>query len=193
MSVLQTWSGLTTRNTAQQVGIDLVLRVWTAGVGPRRHAGQPHCPHQPLYPLAIDDMARRLEKDHHLAAAVERMPCVFFVDQATEQQIAFIDRPGLLPRIDRGARYSCQHALPDHWHRIPFVDPRLPHHDRLIPDFFFSQSSSTFSLPISLYSRSGSRCAATACRASLAFKQRFGLLLKFLLPMPDRNGCTPYS
>lgn len=101
-------------------------------------------------------MARRLEEDHHRAAAIERAPRVFLVDQAPEQQFAVIDRPGLLLRLDRGAGYPGQNALPDHGHILPFVDPRVPHHGRLIPDFFVSQSSSTFSLPISLYSRSGS-------------------------------------
>jgi hypothetical protein len=47
-----------------------------------------------------------------------------------------------------------------HAHLIPMCNPGLPHHDRLIPDFFLSQSSSTFSLPISLYNNSGSLCAA---------------------------------
>jgi hypothetical protein len=72
-----------------------VFRVRTAGVGPRRHAGQPHLLHQALYPLAIDGVAQALEENNHLAATIKRMSCVFLVDQATEQQIAFIDRTGL--------------------------------------------------------------------------------------------------
>src|SRR5471030_788473 len=109
----------------------------------------------------IDAVAHLIEENNHLAAAVERAPCVFLVNQATEQQITFVERTAHLRRIDCGARYSRQNALPDHGHRIRLVDPRLPHHGRLIPDFFLSQSSSTFSLPISLYSRSGSWCQAS--------------------------------
>ena len=87
----------------------------------------------------------------------ERPPCVLLIDQTTEQQIAFIDRLGLFLRINRGAGYARQNTLLDHGGLIPFANPRLPHHDRLIPDFFLSQSNSIFSLPISLYSNSGSR------------------------------------
>ena len=57
------------KNTAQQVGIDLVPRSWTAGVGTWCHTGQPHFSHQALYPLAVDGMTSHLEKDQHLAAA----------------------------------------------------------------------------------------------------------------------------
>ncbi len=120
----------------EQVRIYLVFCVWPAGVRPWRHAGQPHLPHQALYPLTIDAMAHALEKYHHLAATVERTPRVLLVDQATEQQIIFVDQPGLLVRIDRGTRYPGQNALPDHADRIRLVDPRLSHHGRLIPDFF---------------------------------------------------------
>lgn len=53
----------------------------------------------PVDPFAVDIMACCFED--HLAAATERMADVFLVDQTTEEQIAFIDRPGLLLRIDR--------------------------------------------------------------------------------------------
>ena len=142
-------------NPAQQIGIDLVLRVRPARVGTRRHPRQPHLAHQASYPLAIDEVTHRLEKDHHLAAAVKRVPGVLFVDQATDQQIAFIDRLGLLLRIDRGARDAGQNALPNDGYRICSVDPPVPDHGRLIPDFFLSQSSSIFNLPISLQSHTG--------------------------------------
>ena len=48
-----------------------MFRVWTAGIRPRRHAGQAHLPHEALYPLAIDGVTRHLEEYDHLAAAVE--------------------------------------------------------------------------------------------------------------------------
>jgi len=100
------------RNTAQQIGINLVLGVRAAGVWPRCHAGQPHLPHQALYPFTIDGVARPLEKYHHFAAAIEWVPGVFLVDHATVQQIALIGWPGILPCIDRGAGYPGQKALP---------------------------------------------------------------------------------
>jgi hypothetical protein len=59
-------------------------------------------------------MAGCLEKDHHFAAAVERMPCVLFVYQVTEQEVTFIDQPGLLLCVDRRAGNSRQDALPDY-------------------------------------------------------------------------------
>ncbi len=75
--------------------------VRTAGVRAWRHTRQPHFPHQALDPFTIDIMACCFEKNHHLTAAVERMAGVFFVDQTTEEQIAFIDQSGLLLRVDR--------------------------------------------------------------------------------------------
>ena len=89
------------------------------------------------------------------------MPGELLVDQAAQQQVAFIDNAGLLLRIDRRTRHPGQNALPNYSYRTAFGNPPLPDHGRLIPDFFLSQSSSIFSFPISLYSRSGSRCAAT--------------------------------
>ena len=145
----------------KQMKVAACVRVRTAGVGPRRHPGQPHLAHQPLYPLAIDAVAGHAQEYHHLAAAVERAPRVLPVDQATEHQINFVDWHGPLPRIDRGARYACQNALLRHAYPIFSCDPRLACHHGLIPDFFLSQSSSTFNLPIALYSRSRSWCAAT--------------------------------
>jgi hypothetical protein len=44
---------------------------------------------------------------------------------------------------------------------LSMAHPCLLRHGRFIPDFFLSQSSSTFNLLISLYSKAGSRCAAT--------------------------------
>jgi hypothetical protein len=70
-------------NPAQQVRIYLVRRVSPARVRTRRHAGQPHQPHQPLNPLAIDQVTCFTEEDHHPPAAVERVPGVFLIDQAT--------------------------------------------------------------------------------------------------------------
>ncbi len=82
-------------NTSEQIGVYLVLRVRTAGVWAWRHTRQPHFPHQTLDPFAIDIMACCFEKNYHFSAAIERMAGVFFVDQTTKEQIAFIDRPGL--------------------------------------------------------------------------------------------------
>lgn len=81
-------------------------------------------------------MAPFLEEDHHLAAAVERTPGIFLVNQAAEQQIAFVDWPRLLLRIAGGTGDVGQNALPDNGHRISAVDPPVPNHGRLIPDFF---------------------------------------------------------
>ena len=75
---------------------------WTA----RRHPCQPKLSLQALHPLAFDEATRRLEEDQHLATTIERPPGIFLVNQAAEQQIAFVDRPRLFPRIDPGALFS---------------------------------------------------------------------------------------
>ena len=122
-------------NVAQQVGIDLVLRVRAAGVGARRHPGQPHRPHQLLYTFSIDGVAHFPEKDDHPAAAVEG-------GRVNSSSIKWLCSRSLsstglvLPCIDRGAGYPGQGALLDDGNRISSIDPRLSDHGRLIPDFF---------------------------------------------------------
>jgi len=63
----------------QEVRVNLMLRVWVAGVRPWRHAGKAHLAHQALYPFAVDHMAPLIEKDHHSPATVEWMAGVFLV------------------------------------------------------------------------------------------------------------------
>jgi hypothetical protein len=70
------------------------------------------------------------------ASLVNWAPCIFLVNQATEQQVVLINRLGLSLRVDRGAGHACQSALPNQGHGRSFVDPRLPCHDRLVLDFF---------------------------------------------------------
>ena len=113
-----------------------MLRVRPTGVRARRHPGQSKLSHQALHPLAINAVAFLLEEDHHLAAAVERPPGIFLVNQSAEQQIVFVVSPGFALCIDRGTRYADQRALPGNSHPIPAVDPPVPDHGRLIPDFF---------------------------------------------------------
>ena len=137
-----------------------MLRMRPTGIRAWRHAGQPHHSHQPLDSFAVGLMPRLPQNNPHPAASVKRVLRIFFVDQTTQQQIVFINFFGFLPCIERGTGYASQQALSSDWHFICLVNPGLSYHERLIPDFFFSQSSSTFSLPISLYSSSGSRCAA---------------------------------
>jgi hypothetical protein len=55
------------------------------------------------------------------------MPGELLVDQAAQQRVVFIDRPGLLSRTDR---------LPNYGHRAALGDPPVPDYGRLIPDFF---------------------------------------------------------
>jgi hypothetical protein len=88
-------------NPSQQVGIDLVLGMRATGVGARRPSHPSDLTHQALYPFAVDRLALHFQKRPPLPTAVERVPCELFVDQWAEQQVAFIDRPGFLLRIDR--------------------------------------------------------------------------------------------
>jgi hypothetical protein len=137
-----------------------VLWVRTTGFGPWRHTGQPHFPHQSLHPFSINAVTHSLEKNHHPATAVKWVPGVFLVDQMAEQQITFINLSRNFPPINRCPADTCQQALPGYRHPFLLPHPSLADYNRLIPDFFFNQSSSIFSLPISLNNRSGSLCAA---------------------------------
>jgi hypothetical protein len=65
--------------------------------------GQARLPHQALYPLAIDSVARLIEEYNHPAAAIGRAPCVLLVDQATEQQTREAELPvSLVPWVEFG-------------------------------------------------------------------------------------------
>lgn len=91
-----------------------MLWVRTAGVGPWRHTGQPHFPHQSLHPFPINAVTGFLKKNHHPATAVKWVPGVFLIYQVTDQEGSLIDQHRLSPRIDRGTGNSRQDALPDH-------------------------------------------------------------------------------
>lgn len=61
--------------------INLVLRVWVAGIRPRCHASKLHHAHQPLHPLAVDLVPQATQANLDLAAAVKRMSGVFGINQ----------------------------------------------------------------------------------------------------------------
>jgi site-specific DNA recombinase len=181
------------RNATQQIRIDRVFRARTAGVRPRRHARQSHQSHQASYALAIDRVVRLLKEDDHPAGAVKRVPGVLLVNQPTVDEIAGIDHRWAALRIDRGAAYPRQSTLLNHVNRIARVDPPVTYHGRLIPDFFFSQSSSIFNCPIALYNSSGSRCAAAGLGPRLPSNSVLAFSWMAFFHCPTWTGCTPYS
>jgi len=67
-------------DSPEKVGIHLVTRMRLAGIRPRCHSCKAHFSHQSLYFLAINVMICFFKKNHHLATAVERVTCVFFIN-----------------------------------------------------------------------------------------------------------------
>jgi len=127
------------RHAAQQVGIDLVLRLRLARVRPRRHARQSHAAHQALHALAIDDAARSLQEHHHAPAAVERSARVFLVDQAAQQQVlgARLSRHrGGEPPVHCRAWHFGQLALTAQGQLVGAVDPADPRVQIHTPNYF---------------------------------------------------------
>ncbi len=96
---------------AQQIGINLVPGMRPAGVRPRRHAREPQLPHQPLDPLAVDPVAQAAQVGRHLAAAVERMPRVFRVDQRQQFQFLPVRFRRAAGRVEERAGDARQCAL----------------------------------------------------------------------------------
>jgi len=137
-------------DTAQQVGIDLVFGVRLAGARPRRHAGQPQHPHQPLDPLAVDRMALLMQMAHHASTAVERVTGILRVDQSQDRQALRVQWLARRGTVDPRTCDARQLALPTHRQLPVALDPVATQRHRLSPDFFFNQSNSTFSRPISL-------------------------------------------
>jgi len=130
-----------------------VLRVGPTGRRPGCHADQPQYPHEPLHPLAVDCMTLFRKRNDHAPSAIKRPACILCVDQPQQLQVQLVQDFLATRRIHPGARHPRQLALPAYrqWllQRLA-LDPLPPHAHRLSPDFFFSQSSSTFSRPISL-------------------------------------------
>ncbi len=100
------------RHAAQQVRVDFVSRRSLARAGARNQGFQPHKPHQPLHPLAIDAPAFLIQVERHSARAVERLLQIEFVDPTHQSQIVG-GRLGSRP-IDAGTGDVQQLALPPH-------------------------------------------------------------------------------
>jgi len=125
-------------------------RMRLAGVGARRHTSQPQLLYQALHPFPVDRQTPLPQKPHHPPTAKEGMARIFFINQPQHHYLFRLHRGGGLMGVTRGATDPRQGALPDQRQGVFAGNPRLPHRDGLGPDFFFSQSSSTLSRPISL-------------------------------------------
>lgn len=99
---------------AQQVRIDLVLRVRAAGVGAWRHTCRPQYAHQPLQALAINPVASCLQKRSHLAAAIKWPAGELLFNQAQQFQVQITSRPGRALCIDRCSLFASQLTLANH-------------------------------------------------------------------------------
>ena len=126
-----------------------MLRVGVTRVRPRRQTREPQEAHQAPDPLASDPVPPAAQVHRDLAAAVERVPSVFGVDRLQQPSFLLIPVGGRVWRIDRGPGDPGQVAWSGQRDGIMGADPLPARCDRLIPDFFLSQSSSIFSRPIS--------------------------------------------
>jgi hypothetical protein len=85
--------------------------MFAAGVGTGCHANQTHLTHQSLDALAIDAVPLFAQEDHHATGAIERMACVFLVNESAVQQIQRINGLRLPLCINGRARYASQRTL----------------------------------------------------------------------------------
>ena len=88
-------------------------------------SSQPRHPHQPLRPLAADPVTHLPNVNQHLAAAVERMPRVFGVDQGQQRQFLGVWFRRLAGRVGRGSGDARQSALAGQRQRPARADPTL--------------------------------------------------------------------
>ena len=84
---------------AQQVGVYLVPGRGFARAGARNQRLDPHHPHQPLHPLAVDPTAFFVELEGHSPRAVERKFEMQFVDVAHHRQIVRLGVRDLLASV----------------------------------------------------------------------------------------------
>ncbi len=92
-------------HASKQIRIHLVLRVGAARVRSRRHARESQDAHQALDPLAVDPVPPAAQVHRDLAAAVERVPGVFGVNQSQQCQFLLVRCGGWVWRIERGTRH----------------------------------------------------------------------------------------
>ena len=114
----------------------------------RAERGDPHPPHQPLNPLAVDDTALVPQQRRHPPRAQERVRREQLVEPPHQPRLAVVVRRRPSP-VNPGARQPQQHALPPHRQRLV----RPVEHRRTVrpahrPDLRAKKSRSTVSRPI---------------------------------------------
>ena len=132
---------------AQQVGVYLVPGRGFARAGARNQRLDPHHPHQPPHPLAVDPTVFLVEFEGHSPRAVERKFEMQFVDPAHHRQIV---RPGDgLGAVNPRARHAHKRALAAHRQVLarPF-DHRSSIGRAHRPGLLAKKSRSTVSWPI---------------------------------------------
>jgi hypothetical protein len=97
------------RDPVEQVRVDLVLGCRLAGVQALVDRHQPHQTHEPLDPLAVDQVTLGRQPCRHPARAVIRPGQILPVDQRHDRTVLLADLGR--PPIDRRARYCQQPAL----------------------------------------------------------------------------------
>ncbi len=70
-------------------------------------------------------MPQATQVDHHLAAAVERMPGVLLVNQGQQGQLLWVRFRRPARRVDRGTGNPCQFALAGQRQRPVRINPAL--------------------------------------------------------------------
>lgn len=135
------------RQPTKEVRADLVSRRRLARVRALVDRDQPQQPHQPLHPLAIDDVTLGGQPRHHPARAVIGPSQILPVNQSHDRQILGADF-GRLP-VNRRARHLQQAAsLRYRQYRVLALDHRTPLGSAHLPSFRAKKSFSTFNWPI---------------------------------------------
>ena len=139
--------GMIDGQVPEQIGVNPVLRMGTAGVRLGVDRLDAHQSHQPLDAFAVDRAALSAKMPRHRAAAVDRCFQVLLVDQAHEFQILGANRARRI--VERGPAQPQQLALAGDARLAWF---RLYHRFSLLaaqePSFRAKKSFSTLSWPI---------------------------------------------
>src|SRR3984957_2267863 len=144
---------------AQQIRINLVIRVPLAGVGLLVDRLQSHHPHQPAHALAVYHHAILAQRRHHPPRPVERPLRIKLVHPTHQRQVVRVHRRRLV--IQRRAGDLQQLALRhDRKVRIVSVDQRATFAGPHGPDLFRKKSRSTVNWPI--FSYKGASCVSAA-------------------------------
>src|SRR3974377_1887247 len=178
------------RKPPQQIRVDPLLGMTTAGVRPRKRRLQSHHTHQSGDPFVVYPKPQPPQPIGHARGSVKRPPQVQTVDHPHQTQVLFALGAQRFVVIARSAPPHHPALLCDRQSPLLWLDPFPPSPQTNAQSFFLSQSISILSRPISSYNGpvSSSSLRAAFPRRNTSEAPRTSWRFHCAMTV----GCTPY-